>query len=101
MGRYDVCVYCAATGCEDGTAEHARNCPSVTGVYPVDEDDLRMEMCCMRCGDEFQEGDSYALLTGEERHLDMVPPGVEKANVYLTVCLSCKVLVDGGAARDL
>lgn len=101
MGRYDVCIYCSATGCEDGTAQHARNCPVSTGLYPIDDSDVRMGTCCTRCGDEFKVNDFYALATGEERHRDTIPLETGQMDVFLVVCLSCKVLVDGGAARDL
>lgn len=45
---FDTCVFCGAPGCATGTAEHAEDCPSETGLYPVTERDLRP--ICPHCG---------------------------------------------------
>lgn len=85
-GAYDVCVYCQAPGCEDGSAVHLPDCPSVTGVYPVTRDDVEKGMVCTQCGSEFSldpdEQDTYALLR------------TERSNIFEVVCLGCKVQLE-------
>lgn len=90
MDDYDVCIYCAATGCAMGTAQHARNCPFFIGIFPVVEVDLWHRMVCMRCSSKFKKGDQYALVSSDH-FLD----GVSEV-----VCLGCKVLIDGSSTRD-
>lgn len=82
-GRYDVCVYCFAPGCETKTAVHALTCPEMTGLYPVDADDIQRGMVCAECGCEFKQGDVYAhLRTGDDE-------------VFIVVCVGCQVLNSG------
>ena len=83
---YDICIYCQASGCEDGTANHLDWCPSVTGVYPVLQDDVQKGVVCTRCSTPFTldfGGNSYYCLLRTER-----------SNTFEVVCLGCKVTLE-------
>lgn len=64
---FDICIYCGADGCEYGTAVHADDCPSETGVFPITVEDSKCFACgaatgsmhCMDCNAELKLGDHY------------------------------------------
>jgi hypothetical protein len=70
------CIYCDAD-CEQSSPEHADDCSSVTGLYPVIEQDMTPRcpkcgytagMSCSQCGHDFSLGEFYVLrdlTTGE------------------------------------
>ena len=60
-GWFDQCVYCGAPGCADDTAEHALDCPSCTGIFPVEHDMLGYGARCGSCGHEFDQSENYML----------------------------------------
>lgn len=88
-GDFDTCFYCRAPGCESGTAEHAPDCPSSTGVFVVTLQDLwpgGPSQCGIDgCDTTLWPGDSYSYIEG---------------NVGLVACLGCaarhELLGDGG-----
>ncbi len=97
---FGACIYCGASGCESDTAEHATDCPSSTGVFPVDENtlgprcphcsEMTNSMQCADCGTDLAMGESYMLR--EIEPADPGLPGVEGASVSMVVCLGCGVL---------
>lgn len=81
------CVYCMAD-CSEGDPEHAADCPSTTGLFPVTGADLGIRgpddpyahgMTCMDCGAEFKVGDFYA-----QRQVE--------SHLFEIVCVGCSVL---------
>lgn len=70
------CVYCDADCWIEGTGQHASDCPSRTGLWPVDVD-----MRCARCGVLMVGGVDVAV---EERIGEFI--GIP---VYQRVCLGC------------
>lgn len=78
------CVYCGAD-CfvPPGRQSHRDSCPTVTGAYPVEGDDVLMGLRCMDCGRAFGMGDYYV-----ERELldECLTSGVAMSAV---VCLTC------------
>lgn len=103
--KFDTCKFCGATGCVDGTAEHKDDCPSQTGVFPVDDDLLYepgrpCEKCghrnlsgamCSRCGTPFERGDFYHhVLIGDA---DGTP-------IYESVCAGCAAQAELMEAPD-
>lgn len=93
----DHCGWCGADGCEAGTAVHADDCPSQTGLYPVEEHAYGppCERCghvtkelvpykCGRCEHEFGLGETYHhIQIGES---DMLGRGLP---IYESVCAGC------------
>lgn len=82
--RMRWCVYCRAD-CWVDEPEHALDCPSSTGVYPVRAEDVKYcdgAMLCGQCSAELAVGDTYhhSLLSDED---ESGPP------VYLVVCAGC------------
>lgn len=79
------CVYCGAD-CEPAPEEqrHAADCATVTGIYPLDEDDLAMHLACVDCGAAFQAGDSYLL-----RDADIADGAIGVPPISFIVCLDC------------
>jgi hypothetical protein len=94
----DVCVFCAATGCLNGSAEHGQECPFTTGMWPVTEEDIRREACCAACEQPFAIGDLTAQVTDMANPavggaLDlMAQMGAEPSEVTFTVCLGCAAM---------
>ena len=119
MGDSDpfrFCIYCAAD-CYEEDPEHADDCPSTTGVFPVTkrmlvsisaEGELEHSgMRCMDCEDSFAAGDHYthrhvgrgALAFGIDEDASpadiltaALAPGMEEADVYEIICLGCAAL---------
>jgi len=60
-GDFDTCIYCEATGCESGEAEHKPDCSSVTGVFPVRLQDMWPggPPQCDHCKTVLWPGDTY------------------------------------------
>lgn len=91
----DVCVYCGTSGCLDGTAEHATDCPFSTGVYIVNEADLTacgclcskcaVQMACGICSIEINLGEAYTTIPDVDIDISDEP-------IALLVCLGCAVL---------
>jgi len=77
-GDFDTCGYCKATGCETGTAEHAPDCPLVTGVHVITLQEMWPggPAICEGCGTTLWPGDSYS-------HIEIAP------NVGQVACLGC------------
>lgn len=96
MSDPDVCIFCGATGCLNGTAAHTNECPFVCGIWPVTEEDVRRETVCASCKEPFVLGDSCAQVA------DMSHPAVTgiielaeamNANeITFTVCVPCAAL---------
>lgn len=89
-GDFDTCVYCKTPGCESEDATHARDCPAVTGVFPVTLRDLWPygPAICDRCSSGLWPGDSYSYITLEDGPV----PIVEVA------CTGCALLAEVEAA---
>lgn len=91
--RYRWCVYCG-TDCWEDEPEHGPDCPSTTGLWPVEAEHLGplatcpkcahewrlYGMTCAECGVEFKEGDLVAHQT------------TDRDDVVVIVCLGCRVL---------
>ncbi len=100
---YRFCVFCEAD-CYEEDPEHADDCPSTTGVFPVAKRDLvsinaegeleHSGMRCMDCEDSFAAGDHYA-----HRHVGRgaLAPGMAEADVYEVICLGCAALAAVGS----
>ena len=92
--------WCACgADCYADEPEHTDECPSVTGVYPVTEQDLGIRgpndpyahgMRCMDCEADFKVGDHYT--HREVEASNPLLPGIEGAAVYEVVCLGCAAL---------
>jgi hypothetical protein len=80
------CVFCGAE-CVAGEWYHAAECPSVTGLFPVREGDLKpYGMVCCECEGPFVVGDFYVHRTidpGSEQE------GLAGAAVVDVVCIGC------------
>lgn len=89
-GDFDTCVYCKAPGCEDGTAEHAPDCPSVTGVFPVTLQEMwpAGPAVCEGCGTVLWPGDKYS-------HIALR----DAPAVFQLACTGCALLAEVEAAR--
>lgn len=95
---YRFCVYCEAD-CKVDEPEHAADCPSSTGVFPVREQDFgpkcahcgeRAFGASMRCGDcgaELKVGDFY--MHRELDPGDPLDPGMGGAAIYEVICVGC------------
>lgn len=82
------CVYCGADGPDPILdIEHQEDCPSITNLFPVREQDIEPHgFCCLRCGDPFKIGDVYTTIPYEDEngHID---------NMMVEIlCLSCAVV---------
>jgi hypothetical protein len=100
----DICVFCEASGCLSGIAQHAVDCPFTTGMWPVDDEMIRRNTLCAACEEPFKEGDLCAEVT------DMTHPAIWKAlkigealgqdgmGITFTVCLPCAA-VDAEVSR--
>jgi predicted RNA-binding Zn-ribbon protein involved in translation (DUF1610 family) len=94
---FRYCIYCDAD-CYADEPEHADDCPSGTGVYPVTEQLLK-PICphcgeslyglprCMDCGEPFKLGDRYMYRVVEAG--DPLLPGIEGAEVREVICIGC------------
>lgn len=92
--QFRWCVHCGADCYGDETA-HADDCPSVTNVWPVTEQNLGIRgpddpyahgMLCTDCEAEFKLGDHYThRLVGE----GAMAPGMPECPIYEIVCLGC------------
>lgn len=89
---FDTCVYCGATGCEDGEAKHATDCPQETGLYPVTMRDVWPDgpAVCHHCDTALWPGDHYALILIEEN---------EDFSIREVACVGCTVLAGVEQAR--
>jgi len=95
---FRFCVYCEAD-CYEEDPEHGDDCPSTTGVFPVNKRMLvsinaegELEHSGMRCGDcrdPFVAGDHYT-----HRHVGRGTfiPGMAEADMYEVICLGCAAL---------
>ena len=94
---FRYCVFCNAD-CYVDEAEHADDCPSVTRVWPVREEDMGPKcshcgerafgpMHCMDCGASLNVGDHY--MHREVDPGDPLLPGIEGAPVYEVICVGC------------
>lgn len=95
--KYRWCVHCKAD-CWVDDPEHAADCPSVTGLWPVREQELQPcrkcgtpahGMCCMDCGAELKLGDFYVL-----RDADTGGIASERPHVGEVVCVGCGAMTD-------
>jgi hypothetical protein len=84
-GNYDICIYCKAGGCEDGTAEHRADCPSVPGVWPVTLQEMwpAGPAQCEGCGTTLWPGDQYSHIV-----LSEAPP------IFQVACTGCALLAE-------
>lgn len=88
------CIFCDAD-CDFGElVEHAPECPSSTGIYPV-RVHKHCETCscdgaiqCMDCGAELVVGDFYMHRTIVDA--DPLLPGAAGASVREVICIGCK-----------
>ena len=80
------CVYCGAPWHLQSLAIiHKDDCPMVTGLYPVLQQDLPRTgegMCCMACGGPFEVGDMSCRRNLEGNWSDIV----------IVICMSCALL---------
>jgi hypothetical protein len=85
------CIYCGVA-CDQDEVTHEQDCPSVTGIYPIREEDLGHAcvhchemtpgMTCPKCDTPFKVGDFYCHQTLEDAPDD----------VKIIVCLTCAAL---------
>jgi hypothetical protein len=94
---YRFCVFCGAD-CHADEPDHAAECPSTTGVFPVREEDFGPKcvhcgkgafgpMHCMDCGSELGLGDHYM-----HREIDPGDPllgGAAGASISEIICVGC------------
>lgn len=98
MSDRDVCVFCSAAGCVDGTAQHGLACPFTTGMWPVDEEEVRRGSECCACLEPFALGDLSAQVTDMSHPaiagaLDVAEAfGGDESSITFTVCLPCAAL---------
>lgn len=96
----DVCVFCAASGCLDGTVEHGQECPFTTDMWPVDEWMISHDIECMACKERFAPGDTYASVRADTYPATGFVNSIvaewgsvgDTGDVALTVCLPCAAL---------
>lgn len=48
----NLCIHCY-TECDSETPEHLADCPFNTNLWPINNEDLRCELGCIRCGHTF------------------------------------------------
>lgn len=84
------CVYCGAD-CGIPHQRHQAHCPTVTGLFPVDADDVAMRLGCVDCGTLFRAGDSYM-----ERDLKQQDTSTA---ITLMVCIDCGRTAAGARER--
>lgn len=92
--RYRWCFYCKAD-CwpEAENQQHKDACPSVTGLFPVDQDDVdRGAECGKGCGHVFQLGECYMDTEVEENGPD------KTATVACIACAFGEHMEQRGAA---
>lgn len=80
--KYRWCVYCGAD-CwpEPENQQHKGDCPSVTGLWPVSQEDVeRGASCGKECGHVFQLGEYYM-------HTEVEENGPDK--VVTVACIAC------------
>lgn len=98
------CAYCGADR-EEAESEHAADCPSNTGIYPVTEKDLLcccgrplpedQRMVCPDCGVRFEVGDSYTHRWDDDTPLGTPPVPAEvcaDAPTGAVICLGCAAI---------
>lgn len=96
--RYRYCVFCGAD-CHEDEPAHRDDCPSVTGVWPVREEDFGPKcvhcgqgafggMRCMDCGSDLKMGDHY--MHRETDPGDPHDPGLGGASISEVICIGCK-----------
>ena len=90
---FRYCVYCEADCYEDET-QHAEDCPTNTGVFPVRRQDLAPHcpecgwnagMLCMDCEQPLEIGDFYMhreVVAGDGESMATAP-------VYEVICVGC------------
>lgn len=79
---FDTCAHCKAPGCEDGTAEHAPDCPGVTGVHVVTLQEMWPDgPAKCECGVVLWPGESYSQIP--------LDPTADGTPVGLVACLGC------------
>lgn len=96
--REQPCVYCNQDVMPPISADHADDCPSNTGIFPVLERDVKCKcpcgqvsheggLMCGICQAELKVGDSYAhqAISPGDPHLGRIAG----AAVGLIVCLFC------------
>lgn len=84
------CVHCRAD-CwpEPANQRHTPSCPTVTGLYPVTEQERHPEHglgCCTACSAEFEAGDVYVLVDDDTGRPAASP------DCGWVVCLGCAAL---------
>jgi hypothetical protein len=85
------CVYCGID-CNGTGNEHAADCPSSTGIYPVRRSELWPygPACCDRCSAVLWPGDTYS-------HIGL--DDFEGIAVYEVACTGCALLAELEADR--
>jgi hypothetical protein len=88
------CVFCDAD-CHEDDPEHADDCPSITGIFPVrlhkhcDSCTCNGTIRCMDCGAELKVGDFYMHREIEGTDFMAVSPFAGAA-VSEVICMGCK-----------
>ena len=92
---YRWCVYCQAD-CWVDEPEHAADCPSNTGIWPVRErdgalcphcgKDTLLPIHCIDCGAELNVGDHYAMRDSETGEQVVKP---DAGGIGEVICLGC------------
>lgn len=88
----DQCIFCGAWGCETETAEHAKDCPFSTGLWPVtgDPNEEPGGIHCCECHEEIAPGDCYVHTRTEDSALGRGHyMGVRVQGVVHLDCLGC------------
>jgi hypothetical protein len=89
-GDFDTCIYCKATGCENGSAEHRADCPVVTGIHPVQLRDMWPggPAKCEGCDTLLWPGDHYSCITLQDG----------PTPILQVACTGCALLAEVEAA---
>lgn len=89
--RFRYCIYCGAdvnlglaSPPTDFKPDHAKDCPMVTGLFPVDPEHLEPAgMACGECGAPFEVGDHYS---------ELVIESGDNYDIVECVCLMCAAI---------
>jgi hypothetical protein len=110
LDPFRYCVYCAAD-CYEDEPQHKSDCPSITGLFPIRENDLGPKcgncgyqpgMCCGKCHTPFAIGDFYVNREMGAATQEIGAPfparDISDARIYEVLCVGCGAQAEEGEA---